>query len=144
MRNVWLAPIAAVAAGALTYERLVGLYLAQIEAYDKNGPRLNAVLSVNPHALDTARALDQERRTKGLRSPLHGIPIAVKDNIDVRDLPSTGGSLAFAGTFPARDATVITCLRNAGAIILMKTNMEELALGAQGLSSFGGQKILRT
>ncbi|HUE85223.1 MAG TPA: amidase family protein [Vicinamibacterales bacterium] len=169
MRNVWLVPIAAiaiglagdasraqgrafdlttasiddiqaaVAAGALTYERLVGLYLARIEAYDKNGPRLNAVLAINPRALDTARALDEERRTKGLRSPLHGIPIAVKDNIDVRDLPSTGGSLAFAGTSPARDATVITRLRDAGAIILMKTNMDELALGAQGLSSFGGQ-----
>src|SRR6478672_9997394 len=85
---------AAVAAGALTYERLVTLYLARIEAYDKKGPRLNAILEINPRALETARALDAERRRSGLRSPLHGIPIAVKDNFDVADVPSAGGNIA--------------------------------------------------
>lgn len=130
---------AAVQAGALTYERLVRLYLNRIEAYDKRGPTLNAVIEINPRALETARVLDEERRTKGLRGPLHGIPIAVKDNFDVSDLPSAGGTLALAGTYPARDATVIQRLRDAGAIIFLKTNMDELALGSQGLSSYGGQ-----
>jgi amidase len=130
---------AAVAAGALTYERLVTLCLARIDAYDKKGPRLNAIIELNPRALETARALDAERRRSGLRSPLHGIPIAVKDNIDVSDLPSAGGNIALAGTFPPRDATVIRRLREAGAIIFLKTNMDELALGSQGLSSLGGQ-----
>jgi amidase len=130
---------AAVAAGKLTYEQLVRLYLNRIDAYDKQGPHLNAIIEINRNAIEIARALDEERRTKGLRSPLHGIPIAVKDNIDVRDVPSAGGSLVFAGTFPAHDATVVQRLRQAGAIIFLKTNMDELALGSRGLSSLGGQ-----
>jgi amidase len=130
---------AAVASGALTYERLVQLYLNRIEAYDKNGPRLNAVLAINPRALEIARALDAERRNRGLRSPLHGIPIAVKDNVDVSDMPSAAGTLALAGSVPRRDATVIARLRDAGAIIFLKTNMDELALGSYGVSSLGGQ-----
>lgn len=129
----------AVAAGALTYERVVQLYLNRIEAYNKKGPQLNAVIEINPRAKEIARSLDQERKSKGLRSPLHGIPVAIKDNIDVVDVPSAGGNLAFAGTFPASDATVVRKLREAGAIIFLKTNMDELALGSQGLSSFGGQ-----
>src|SRR3954454_23184348 len=130
---------AAVAAGALTYERLVTLYLARIDAYDKKGPRLNAVIEINRHAAETARALDAERKRTGLRSPLHGIPIAVKDNFDVSDMPSAGGNLALAGSYPPRDATVVRRLREAGAIVFLKTNMDELALGNQGLSSLGGQ-----
>jgi Asp-tRNA(Asn)/Glu-tRNA(Gln) amidotransferase A subunit family amidase len=132
---------AAVAAGALTYERLVQLYLNRIQAYDENGPRLNAVIEINPRASELARTLDAERKSKGLRSPLHGIPIAVKDNIDVNDIPSAGGNLALAGTYPAHDATVVRRLREAGAIVFLKTNMDELALGSQGLSSFGGQTL---
>jgi amidase len=130
---------AAVGTGALTYERLVRLYLSRIDAYDKKGPALHAVIEINPHAIEIAHALDEERKTKGVRSPLHGIPFAVKDNIDASDIPSAGGSLALAGTFPAYDATVIRRLRDAGAIIFLKTNMDELALGSQGLSSLGGQ-----
>ena len=130
---------AAVASGALTYEQLVRLYLNRIEAYDKQGPHLNAVIEINRHSIEIARALDEERRTKGLRSPLHGIPIAIKDNIDVADIPSAGGSLVLAGTYPAHDATVIQRLRQAGAIIFLKTNMDELALDSRGLSSLGGQ-----
>jgi amidase len=129
----------AVDAGALTYEKLVHLYLGRIEAYDKNGPRLNAVIAINPKAAEIARALDDERKAKGRRSPLHGIPVAIKDNVDVADMPSAGGSLAFAGSHPARDATVVSRLREAGAIIFLKTNMDELALGSRGLSSLGGQ-----
>jgi Asp-tRNA(Asn)/Glu-tRNA(Gln) amidotransferase A subunit family amidase len=130
---------AAVSAGSLTYERLVQLYLNRIEAFDRRGVSLHAVIEINPRAVEIARELDRERQASGLRSPLHGIPIAVKDNIDVSDLPSAGGSLSLAGTFPARDATVIRRLRDAGAIIFLKTNMDEFALGSQGLSSLGGQ-----
>jgi amidase len=75
---------AAVGSGALSYERLVRLYLARIDAYDKRGPRLNAIIEINPRAIETARALDEERRSSGVRGPLHGIPIAIKDNIDGR------------------------------------------------------------
>ena len=132
---------AAVAAGALTYERLVTLYLNRIEAYDRKGPKLNAVLQIHPRALELARALDEERRTKGLRSPLHGIPIAVKDSVDVVDIPSASGSLAFAGSFPAQDATVIRKLRQAGAIIFLKTNLDEFNFSAMGVSSLGGQVL---
>ena len=131
----------AVDAGALTYETLVRLYLNRIEAYDKAGPRLNAIIAINPRATDAARALDDERRTKGRRSPLHGIPVAIKDNVDVADMPSAGGSLAFKNSYPARDATVVQRLREAGAIIFLKTNMDELALGSRGLSSLGGQTL---
>jgi Asp-tRNA(Asn)/Glu-tRNA(Gln) amidotransferase A subunit family amidase len=130
---------AAVSSGALTYERLVRLYLSRIEAYDKQGPKLNAIIEVNPRAIEIARALDEERRVKGLRSPLHGIPIAIKDNIDVTEMPSTGGSVVFAGSHPSRDAAVVERLRRAGAIIFLKTNMDEWALGSRGLSSLGGQ-----
>lgn len=129
----------AVASGALTYERLVQLYLNRIDAYDRRGPGLHAVIAINPRALAVARALDQERATKGVRSPLHGIPIAIKDNIDTAEMPSTGGSVVFDGNHPPRDAVVIERLRDAGAIIFLKTNMDEMALGSRGLSSLGGQ-----
>ena len=128
----------AVDAGALTYERLVRLYLDRIEAYDTHGPRLRAILVVNTRAEEVARALDEERRTRGRRSPLHGIPIVVKDNVDVSDLPTTGGNAMFAGTRPARDATIVERLRQAGAIILAKTNLDELALSSRGFSTVGG------
>ncbi len=131
----------AVAAGALTYERLVQLYLNRIEAYDQQGPKLNAVLEIHPRALEIARELDEERRTSGIRSPLHGIPIAVKDVVDVHDIPSAGGNLALKGTYPQYDATVIQKLRDAGAIIFFKANLDEFNLGSQGISSIGGQVL---
>jgi amidase len=131
----------AVQSGTLTYERLVQQYLARIAAYDKQGPRLNAVIAINPRAIDRARALDDKRRKAGLRSPLHGIPIAVKDNIDTDDLPTTGGNVMFAGSVPPRDARVVEKLRQAGAIIFVKTNLDELAMSSAGLSSLGGQTL---
>jgi amidase len=132
---------AAIDAGRLTSERLTELSLKRIEAYDKAGPKLNAVLQVHPRALELARELDRERVAKGRRSPLHGIPIAVKDTVDVRDIPSAGGNLALANTYPAHDATVVRRLREAGALIFLKTNLDEFNLGAEGLSSLGGQVL---
>ena len=120
---------AAFDAGSLTSERLVTLYLARIEAYDDDGPRLNAFLTLNPRALETARALDRERRETGPRSLLHGIPVVLKDNVDTRDMPTTAGSLLLRGSIPPDDAFIVQRLREAGAIILGKANMSEFASG---------------
>ncbi|WP_440976829.1 amidase family protein, partial [Pseudoxanthomonas winnipegensis] len=130
---------AAVDAGALTYERLVQLYQARIQAYDKQGPGLNAVITLNPQALETARALDREFRQQGRRSPLHGIPILAKDNYDTADMPTSGGSFVLAKSVPYQDAPTIRQLRQAGAIILAKVNMDEFAHGGVGFSSRLGQ-----
>ena len=129
---------AAFKAGTLTSERLVQLSIARIEAYDRKGPNLRAVLTLNPKALDTARALDAERKAKGPRSPLHGIPIVLKDNFDTSDLPTTGGSVLLEGSVPPDDAFVVKKLRDAGAIILAKVNLSEFASGG-AFSSLGGQ-----
>jgi len=129
---------AAFAKGTLTSERLTQMFLARIDAYDRKGPALRAVLTINPKALDTARAMDAERKTKGPRSPLHGIPIVLKDNIDTADLPTTGGSVLLEGSIPPDDAFVVKKLRAAGAVIVAKVNLSEFASGAAH-SSLGGQ-----
>ena len=128
---------AAFAAGTLTSEQLVQLHLARIQAYDRQGPSLRAVLTLNPKALDTARALDAERKAKGPRSPLHGIPVVLKDNYDTADMPTTGGSILLEGSIPPDDAFVVRKLRDAGAIVIAKLNMSEFASGA-AISSLGG------
>jgi amidase len=125
-------------AGTLTSEKLVQLYLARIKAYDDQGPALNAVITLNAKALETARALDAERKAKGRRSPLHGIPVVLKDNYDTADMPTTGGSVLLEGWVPPDDAFVVKKLRDAGAIILAKVNLSEFASGA-AYSSLGGQ-----
>jgi amidase len=130
---------AAVDSGALTYEKLVKLYLARIEAYDQKGPALNSVITLNPKILEEARALDVEFKTKGRRSPLHGIPVLVKDNYDVVGMPNTGGSFLLEGNMPSADAPMIKGLKEAGAIILAKVNLDEFAAGGHGFSSLGGQ-----
>lgn len=124
-------------AGTLTSERLVEIYLARIAAYDAAGPKLNAVITLNPHALEKARALDAERKDRGPRSPLHGIPVVLKDNIDTADLPTTAGSVMLAGSLPPDDAFIVHALRDAGAIVLAKVNMSEFASGG-AVSSLGG------
>jgi amidase len=132
---------AAMTAGQITSETLVELYLARIAAYDQAGPRLNSVISINPDAASAARALDEERKARGIRGPLHGIPVLLKDNFETRDMPTTGGSLALRGVVPPRDAFQVTKLRQAGAVVLGKVNLHELALGLTGVSSFGGQTL---
>jgi amidase len=111
---------AAMDAGALSSEKLVGLYLERIEAYDRNGPKINSVITLNPKALDEARALDRERKAKGPRSPLHGVPVMIKDLIDVAGLPTTAGYKPFGAPVPIRDAFVVQRLHEAGAIVLAK------------------------
>jgi len=126
--------------GALTSETLVQLCLARIDAYDRQGPSLHAVLTINPKARETARALDAERKTKGPRSPLHGIPVVLKDNYNTFDMPTTGGSVLLEGSVPPADAFIVKKLRAAGAIILAKVNMSEFASGGAH-SSLGGQSL---
>lgn len=114
--------------------------LARIAAYDRQGPSLHAVITLNPKAIETARALDAERRTKGRRSPLHGIPVVLKDNFDTFDMPTTGGSVLLQGSVPPDDAFVVKKLRDAGAIIVAKVNMSEFASAGTN-SSLGGQSL---
>jgi amidase len=118
----------AMARGQLSSVQLVRRYLARIELIDRHGPQLRAVLEVNPQAPQIAAALDAERRAKGPRGPLHGIPVLVKDNIATGDRMSTSaGSLALANTRAPRDAFIVARLREAGAVILGKTNLSEWA-----------------
>ena len=116
-------------ASGLTSEALVSAYLKRIEAYDKKGPVINAVITLNPKALETAKALDAERKAGKIRGPLHGIPIILKDNFDTFDLPTTGGSQLLEGSIPPNDAFVVKKLRDAGAIIVAKVNLSEWAGG---------------
>ena len=110
--------------GRVTSRQLVEAYLRRIALYEE---RVNAVLAVNPAVLDEADRLDAERAAGTVRGPLHGIPIALKDNVHTIDIPTTGGALAFEGYLPPYDATLTTNLREAGAVILAKTVMTELA-----------------
>jgi amidase len=134
---------AAYATGKLTAEQLVHAYLARIAAYDKQGPAINAVITLNPKALDEARALDAERKAGKLRGPLHGIPIVLKDNYDTHDLPTTAGSQLLEGSIPPKDAFVVKKLRDAGAIILAKVNLSEFAGGGGSVSGATDPEILK-
>jgi len=118
---------AALKARTLTCRALVQMYLDRIEAYDKKGPALNAIVTVNPDALKTAEALDARLAQSGPTGPLHCGPIIVKDNYDTVDMPTSAGSLSLKGSIPPRDAFQIRKLREAGAIMLAKANMAEFA-----------------
>jgi amidase len=134
----------AMASGRVSAEALVRGSLRRIDALDRHGPALNAVLRLNPRALEEARALDRERRAGHIRGPLHGVAVLVKDNIETADpIPTTAGSLALAKNYARRDAPVVAALRSAGAIILGKTNLSEWANyrsthATSGWSAVGG------
>jgi amidase len=114
--------------GRLTARAIAEKYLARIEEIDKRGPAVNSVIEINPDALAIAEVLDKERKAKGSRGPLHGIPVLIKDNIGTRDrMKTSAGSLALAGSVPLHDAFVVRRLREAGAVILGKTNLSEWA-----------------
>lgn len=131
--------------GETTAHSLAEYYLNRTEQYDRQGPKLNAVIELNPDALELAANLDEERRKNGARGPLHGIPIMLKDNIDTADkMMTTAGSLALKGSRPKHDAPLVSNLRAAGAVILGKTNLSEWAnfrspRSSSGWSSRGGQ-----
>src|SRR5438045_6370595 len=118
---------AAFKSGRLSCHALVAAYLRRIDAYDKKGPAINAIVIVNPDALRTADSLDARFKREGLTGPLHCVPMIVKDNFETRDLPTTAGSLALQGWRPSQDATMVARIRAAGAIVLAKSNMAEWA-----------------
>ena len=138
---------AAMAAGRLTSLALTRHFLRRIKAIDKNGPKLNAIIELNPDALAQARSLDVERKNGRSRGPLHGLPVLIKDNIATADqMATTAGSLALAGLHARRDSNVALRLRQAGAVILGKTNLSEWAnfrssRSSSGWSSRGGQTL---
>jgi len=114
--------------GKYTARSLVEMYSARIDEIDKHGPSINSVLELNPDALSIAKSLDEERKAKGPRGPLHGVPVLIKDNIDTADrMMTTAGSLALVGSKPKKDSFVAQQLRSAGAVILGKTNLSEWA-----------------
>lgn len=122
--------------GALSAEDLVRYYLTRIEAYDE---QLNAVMVVNPNAVEAAQALDVERRENGVRGPLHGIPVIVKDNYETVGMATTAGSASLKGFAPDRDAFLVARLKSAGAIILGKATMHEFAYGITTVGSGFGE-----
>jgi len=131
---------AAFAAGQVTCVQLVQAYLNRIEAFDHTGPGLNAIITINPKALETAAEMDRlSAANRSALRPLHCIPVILKDNYDTADMPTTGGSLTLAESVPLQDAFVVKRLREAGALILAKANLMELARGGTTFSSLGGQ-----
>lgn len=138
---------AAMEEGKITSRALVLLYLERIASFDKSGPKLNSVIELNPDAVQIAEALDRERELTGVRSILHGIPVMIKDNINTRDkMHTSAGSLALADNYAPYDSFVAEKLREAGAVILGKTNLTEFANFmtenmANGYSSRGGQTL---
>lgn len=133
-------------AGTFTSVDLVGAYLDRIQALSVDGPHLNAVRAINPAVYDEARALDRERKRGTVRGPLHGVPVLLKDNIDVKGMPTTAGSIALMDSYPADDAPIVKELREAGAVILGKVNLSEFANFItsgmpSGYSSLGGQVL---
>lgn len=129
------------AAGRATSAEITAAYLARIRAYDQAGPRLNAMIRLNPDALAEAEALDRERAIRGPRGPLHGIPVILKDNYDLAGMPTTAGSLGLASLMPPDDAAQVRKLREAGAVFIGKANLHELASGISTIASLGGQTL---
>ncbi|MEG0472184.1 MAG: amidase family protein, partial [Solibacillus sp.] len=133
--------------GEITSKELVMYYLYRIANLDQSGPRINSMLEINSEAIFIAEALDNERKLKGSRGPLHGIPIVLKDNIETKDsMHTSAGTLALENHLACQDAFLVKKLREAGAVILGKTNMTELANGMSsemwaGYSARGGQTL---
>jgi Asp-tRNA(Asn)/Glu-tRNA(Gln) amidotransferase A subunit family amidase len=121
---------AAYLGGTVTASAVTQAYLDRIEAYDRRGPYLNSLVTINPHAVRVAEQLDAQLRVTGaLAGPLHGVPVIVKDNLDTLDLPTTSGVALFRDFIPPRDAFVVARLRAAGAIVLAKASLSELSMG---------------
>ena len=130
----------AYASGLLTSRQLTQLYLDRIEAYDQQGPTINAVITLNADALQDADRLDEAFQETGFVGSLHGIPVVIKDQVDVVGMPTTLGSILFRDYYPDRDAFVIEKLKEAGAIILAKVTLGELAGGDTYGSLFGSTR----
>ena len=126
--------------GQLTAQRLVQMYLDRIEAFDKKGPAINAIISINPLALGEAERLDAAFKTSGFVGSLHGIPVIMKDQGDAKGMPTTLGSVLFKDYYPQRDAFAVEKLKRAGAVILGKATLGELGGGDTHGSLFGSTR----
>lgn len=133
---------AAYAAGTLTARKLVETYLDRIEKFDKGGPNINSVIATNPEAVAQADALDAAFAKSGPVGPLHGIPLAMKDQGDVKEMPTTMGSVLFKDHMPGRDSFVAAKLRDAGAIFIAKTTLGEMGAGDTHGSLFGSTRCV--
>lgn len=131
----------ALACKDMTVEDLVIYYLGRIEDFDQSGPKINAVISVNPQALLEASALDEQYKERGLTGPLHGVPVILKDNVETAGFETTAGSLSLKGYIPESDAYIVQKLKAAGAIILAKANLHEFAIWGETISSILGQTL---
>lgn len=131
---------AAYVAGSLTARQLVEMYIERIEAYDRHGPQINSVITVNPAVLGEADRLDVAFKNSGMVGPLHGIPVVIKDQADVKGTPTTLGSFLFKDYYPDRDCCVVEKLKDAGAIVLAKTTLGELGAGDTHGSLFGSTR----
>jgi len=131
----------AMTAGKVTCRQLVEHFLKRIDAYDQKGPALNAIICTNPKALEEADALDRKFKENGRTGPLHGIPVLLKDNVDTSDMPTTAGSKSLEGFYPETDAFITRKFREAGALILAKTNLHEFAIWGETISSILGQTL---
>lgn len=132
---------AAMARGEISCYQLVKLYLTRIDEYDRIGPSLKSIITINPNALEIAQSLDRKFKESGFTGQLHGIPILLKDNVDTADMPTTAGSLALEGVIPEDDSYITRKLKKAGAIILAKTNLHEFAIWGETISSILGQTL---
>ena len=128
--------------GKLTARQLVDMYLSRIDAYDKKGPALNAVILVNPKAREIADELDAKFRATGPVGPLHGVPVLLKDNTNTADMPTTGGSLSLEGYVPPEDATIVKKLKAAGAIIIAKPTCTSSLYGAKRSVRSAGRRAI--
>ena len=128
----------AMSKGLVTSEDITREYLARLSLYDRHGPTFRAVLAINPRAIADARARDAERASGKVRSPFHGVPVVFKDNIDATELPSTGGSLALVDHRPRLDSRVAAGMKQGGAVVLGKANLDEFPFGDFGISTVGG------
>jgi len=126
--------------GHLTCRQLIQMYLDRIEAFDKKGPAINAIITINSNALEAADRLDTAYKASGLVGPLHGIPVFLKDQVDAKSMPTTLGSVLFKNYYPDKDAFVVNKLKEAGAIILGKTTLGELGGGDTHGSLFGSTR----
>lgn len=127
--------------GEITCRQLVEMYLERIGEYDQKGPKLNAVILLNPHSLSLADELDKKFKESGFVGSLHGIPVLLKDNMDTGDMPTTAGSLSLEGVIPEKDAFLVKKLKSAGAIIIAKVNLHEFAVWGETVSSILGQTL---
>jgi len=132
---------AALSLGAITCVDIIRASLDRIDRYDRQGPALHAIISVNPRALETAEEMDRLRASGAPLPPLHGMPLVLKDNFATADMPTSSGSVTLRHMRPPADAFVVARLREAGAIIVAKANMTELAYGGTSVSSLGGQAL---